>query len=378
MPKSSQINRGKFVRSDVLSPVKIIPLASFILAIALLFVKSTLIETNLILLVLIEAAASALVICTIFAVLHHAEYIAHRVGEPYGILILTLAVTCIEVSIILSMMLHGDNNPTLARESVFSTVMIVCTGVVGLAITLGAVRHKRQELKTQGTSAFLSVLIALTGLTMILPNYTLSVDSGTFTPVQLMFVAVLSFLLYACFLFAQSKGQKDDFIQVDTAQHHDNHRTDSSILSHLLFLFGGLIGIVLLTEFVASGVEDGLAYFEVPQKDAIIGAMIALVILLPEAISAIKASLNNQLQRGLNIALGSACATIGLTIPAVAVASLVVSRPLTLGLEHGDIVLILMALAMSVVSFGTGRTTLLTGLSHLVIFVAYLMLIVAP
>lgn len=378
MPKAPHIKKVKNVRSTVLSPVNIFPFISFLLAAVLLFSRSTLNEANLVLIVIIEATTSVIVLCTIFAVLHHAENIAHRVGEPYGILILTLAVTCIEVSIILSMMLHGDNNPTLARESVFSTVMIVCTGVVGLSITLGAVRHKRQELKTQGTSAFLSVLIALTGLTMILPNYTLSVDSGTFTPVQLVFVALLSFLLYACFLFAQSKGQKDDFIQVDTAQHRENHGTDSSIISHLFFLFSGLIGIVLLTEFVASGVENGLAYFEVPQKDAIIGALIALVILLPEAISAIKASLNNQLQRGLNIALGSACATIGLTIPAVAVASLIVSRPLTLGLEHGDIVLILMALAMSVVSFGTGRTTLLTGLSHLVIFVAYLMLIVAP
>lgn len=139
-----------------------------------------------------------------------------------------------------------------------------------------------------------------------------------------------------------------------------------------------MIGIVLLTEFVASGVEDGLAYFNVSQKDAIIGAMIALVILLPEAISAIKASVDNQLQRGLNVALGSACATIGLTIPAVAIASLLTGRPLTLGLKPDDMILLFLALSMSVVSFSTGRTTLLTGLAHLVIFVAYAMLIFVP
>ncbi|MGV1964196.1 calcium:proton antiporter [Agrobacterium sp. 22-222-1] len=353
-------------------------MASFTLATVLSFAKSSLDATNLILVVLIEVTATALVLCTVFAVLHHAETIAHRLREPYGMLVLTLAVTCIEVSIIVSMMLHGENNPTLARESIFSTIMIVCSGVVGIAITLGAIRHKKQEIKTQGVSAFLSVLIALTGLTMVLPNYTLSAGSGTFTSFQLLFAALLSFLLYASFLFAQGKGQKEDFIQSLAEEQIDIPETHFSVPEHLVLLIGGLVGIVLLTEFVASGVEDGLAYLNVPQKDAIVGAMIALVILLPEAISAIKASLNNQLQRSLNIALGSACATIGLTIPAVAVASLILSRPLTLGLEHGDIVLIFMALATGVVSFGTGRTTLLTGLSHLVVFVAYLMLIVAP
>ncbi|OYR12230.1 calcium:proton antiporter [Brucella thiophenivorans] len=361
------------------SPEHIFPVSSFFFAFLLFFIKASIIETNLLSFVIIEVTATTLVLCTIFAVLHHAEVIAQRVGEPYGMLILTLAVTCIEVSIIISMMLHGENNPTLARESVFSTVMIVCSGIVGLAITLGALRHKRQELKTQGTTAFLSVLIATTGLTMILPNYTLSAGStGTFTPIQLMFVALLSFLLYASFLIAQSKGQKDDFIQCAADEQSRAPDSDSSMPAHFIFLMTGLFGIVLLTEFVASGVENGLAYLNVPQTDAIVGALIAAVILLPEAISAIRASLNNQLQRGLNIALGSACATIGLTIPAVAIASLVVSRPLSLGLDHGDIVLILMALSMSALSFATGRTTLLTGLSHLVIFVAYLMLIVVP
>lgn len=179
------------------------------------------------------------------------------------------------------------------------------------------------------------------------------------------------------FLFAQSKDQKDDLVQALAKDQLDVMK-NSSIASHVAFLFGGLIGIVLLIEFVASGVEDGLTYLNVAQKDSIVGAMTAFVLLLPDAISAIKASLDNQLQRGLNIALGAACATIGLTIPAKAVASLILSRPLTLGLGHGDIVLIFMALATSVVSFATGRTTLLTGLSHLAIFVAYLLLIVVP
>lgn len=365
---------------SVITFLYILPLTAFAFAIVLQATESGIQNLHWIVESLIEIGAIILVLFTIFAALEHAEHIAHRVGEPYGTLVLTLAVTSIEVSIIVSMMLHGSNNPTLARESVFSTVMIVCTGVVGLAITLGSLRHKRQEIKTHGTTAFLSVLIALTVLTMVLPNYTLSADRGAFTDIQLGFVSLLAFLLYASFLFAQSSGQLEDFIEIkeDSASHVHGLVSGASLGIHIIFLLLGLVGIVLLTEFVAAGVEDGLAFFAISQKDAIIGAMIAFVILLPEAISAIKAALNNQLQRGLNVALGSACATIGLTIPAVSIASLITERPLTLGLKSDDITLLFLAIAMSVVSFSTGRTTLLTGLAHLVIFVAYVMLIFVP
>lgn len=331
-------------------------------------------------LVAMDTLAILLVLFTVFAALEHAEAIAHRVGEPYGTLVLTFAVTTIEVSIIVSMMLHGANNPTLARESVFSTVMIVCTGIVGICLTLGGWRHSRQDVKRQGTSAFLSVLIGLTVLTMVLPNYTLATSPGTFSPVQLGFVSLLSVLLYASFVFAQSYGQKEDFTEERPSAHtdHASPAAPGNPLKHLAFLLVGLGGIVLLTEQVAAGVEDGLAYLEVAQSDTIVGALIAFVVLLPEAISAVKAAMRNELQRGLNVALGSACATIGMTIPAVAVASLITDHPLTLGLGAGDTVMLLLALAMSVVSFGTGRTTILTGLAHLVIFVAYVMLIVVP
>lgn len=363
-----------------LSRQHIFPVASFAVAILLQVTAGWRAVDGIAIEFLIGIAAITFVIFTIFAALHHAEAIAQRLGEPYGTLVLTLAVTIIEVSIILSMMLYGENNPTLARESVFSTVMIVCTGVVGLAISLGALRHKRQEINVQGATAFMSVLIAITGLTMVLPNYTLSAGTGTFTPLQLSFVSLLSLLLYASFLFAQTVGQKADFLERQALEddhiHHDEH--SGSIGGHIIFLFAGLIGIVLLTEFVASSVENALDYLELPQTDAIIGAMIAIVILMPEAISALKASVRNQLQRGLNIALGSACASIGLTIPAVSVASLIADKPITLGLTSGDTILLFLALTMSVVSFNTGRTTLLTGLAHLVLFVAYAMLIIAP
>jgi Ca2+:H+ antiporter len=325
-------------------------------------------------------ASIALVFSTVFAALHHADAIAHRVGEPYGTLVLTLSVTAIEVSIIVSMMLHGANNPTLARASVFSTVMIVCCGVVGICLTFGGWRHKAQDIKRQGTSAFLAVLIALSVLTMVLPNFTLANVPGTFAASQLAFVSVLSIFLYGGFVFAQTMGQKDDFMQELEAKRSDPDPcvATTSIVVHGIYLLAGLSGIVLLTEQVAAGVEDGLQHFHIAQADAIVGAMIALVVLMPEAVAAIKASMANELQRGLNIALGSACATIGLTIPTVAVASLITGRGLTLGLSSGDTVLLLLALAISIVSFGTGRTTALTGLTHLVVFLAYLLVTVIP
>jgi len=321
----------------------------------------------------------AITVATVFVVLAHAEAIAHRVGEPYGTLILTLAVTTIEASVIVSMMLHGENNPTLARESVFSTVMIVCAGVVGICLTLGGLRHRQQDLKRQGTSALLAVIIALAGLTLVLPHFTLGAGPGNFTVAQLGLVSLLCILLYGSFLLAQITRHREDFIDAGAPPVPAGHGKPSGRLPvRVLLLIVGLVGIVLLAEFVAAGLEEGLVELDVPQPDAVIGAFIATLVLLPESISAIRASYRNELQRSLNIALGSACATIGLTIPVVAVAAIVTGHGLTLGLEPGDIVLLLLALAVSMVSFGTGRTNALTGGVHLVIFVAYLLLIAVP
>ncbi|HEY6632616.1 MAG TPA: ionic transporter [Rhizobiaceae bacterium] len=331
--------------------------------------------------IVLSVLAIGLVFATVFVALHHAEAIAYRIGEPYGTLVLTFAVTTIEVSVIVSMMLHGDNNPTLARESVFSTVMIVCAGVVGACLTLGGLRHKSQELKRQGTSAYLSLLTALAVLTLVLPDFTLSVGHGNFSPAQLAFVSVLSLLLYASFVYAQMGSRREDFIeQLVEAEAADGRHVVAreGIAASVVLLFVGLAGIVLLAENIAAGVEDGLVALQVSQADAIVGAFIATLVLLPESLAAIRASLRNELQRSLNIALGSACATIGLTIPAVAVASLITGRELTLGLSSGDTVLLLLGLGISVISFGTGRTTVLTGLVHLVVFCAYVFLIFFP
>jgi Ca2+:H+ antiporter len=329
----------------------------------------------------VPLVAVCVLLTTVFVVLHHAETVASRLGEPYGTLLLTFAITTIEVSIIVSMMLHGQNNPTLARESVFSTVMIVCAGVVGLCLTLGGLRHYRQDLMRQGTSAFLAVLTALAALTLVLPNFTLATSPGAFSAVQLAFVSMCSVLLYAGFVFAQTVRHRDDFVEdlqrPDEEAEAEVVSSRATIVSAVL-LFVGLVGIVLLAEQVAIGVENGLDALHVGQTDAIVGALIATLVLLPESLSAIRAALNNELQRSLNVALGSALATIGLTIPAVATASLVTGRELTLGLLPRDVVLLVLVLSVSTQSFGTGRTTMLTGLVHLTIFIAYVLLIAVP
>lgn len=356
------------------------PLASLVAGAALgLFERHALVHSPA-LAILIDVAAAGVLFSTVFVVLHHAESIARRIGEPYGTLLLTVAVTTIEVSIIVSLMLEGANNPTLARESVFSTVMIVTSGLVGVCLTLGSWRHGHQEIKRQGTSALLSVLIALGVLTLVLPNYTLATTPGTFSTAQLAFVSVLAVLLYLAFVFAQTVSHRDDFVEdlVSSLTHDGQEEDRTNLVVSFFLLFAGLGGVVLLAEYVAAGVERGLVALQMQQVDAVIGALIATLVLLPEGVSAIRAARNNELQRSLNIALGSACATIGLTIPTVALVSLVSGRELMLGLGAGDTVLLLLALAISVLSFGTGRTIVLTGLVHLVVFVAYLLLIVAP
>lgn len=328
--------------------------------------------------IVLSALALALAFWTVFIALQHAEAIAHRIGEPFGTLVLTVAVTAIEASVIVAVMLRGQANPTLVRESVFSTVMIVCGGILGICLTLGGLRHTHQDLKRQGTSALLSVVVALSVLTLILPDYTLTGDKGTFSRAQLLFVSGLCLLLYGSFVLAQMTRHRADFIDELSTGEGGHGAAAGNLGASLLLLGVSLVGIVLLAEYVASGLEEGLAALEIEQTDAIVGAMIAALVLMPETVAAIRASLNNELQRSLNIALGSACATIGLTVPVVAAVSMATGTELTLGLTPGDTVLLTLVLAVSMISFGTGRTTLLTGAVHLVVFVAYLMLIAVP
>lgn len=328
--------------------------------------------------VAIPALSIALLVPTVLVALRHADAAAARLGEPLGTLLLTTAVTTIEVSLICFVMLHGENNPTLARESVFSVVMLVATGGIGICLTVGALRHGEQEHRLQGTSAYLAVLIALSVLLLILPNFTISTDPGTYSPAQLVLVSLLSFLLYFGFLYIQSVRHRGFFL--DASGDDDGHAIAPQIPYWLSLpcLIAGLLAVVLLGERVAAGVENGLAALRVSRPDAIIGALLATLLLFPETLSALRAARANHLQRSINIMLGSALATIGLTIPAIAAVSFATDRPLILGVSGRDEIMLVLALSLSIVSFGTGRTNVLTGFVHIVVFLAYLMLLAIP
>ncbi|MCO5065299.1 MAG: ionic transporter [Rhizobiaceae bacterium] len=367
-----------FARVLSVSPV-LVPVAALGVGVLLSIKEAALGRLPLVPEILLCGLVLGFAFWTVFVALRHAESIAHRVGEPFGTLVLTVAVTAIEASVIATVMLRGEDNPTLVRESVFSTVMIVCGGILGICLTVGGLRHTHQDLKRQGTSALLSVVVALSVLTLVLPDYTLTAQARAFSPLQLVFVSGLCLLLYGSFIVAQMTRHRADFIDEEVPGKHDSHVDATGNPGKSVLLLGiGLVGIVLLAEYVASALEEALGALQVGQTDAIVGAFIATLVLMPETVSAIRASLNNELQRSLNIALGSACATIGLTVPVVAAVSLFTGTELTLGLGSGDIVLLTLVLAISIISFGTGRTTVLTGAVHLVVFVAYLMLIAVP
>lgn len=356
-----------------------VPVATLALAVLLQLGVLSARDAGMPMRVVLTLLAIGLVFAAVFAALHHAEAIAHRLGEPYGTLVLTFAVTSIEVSVIVAVMLHGADNPGVARESVFSTCMIILAGVIGICLTLGGIRHKRQDLKRQGTNAYLAMLTALAVLTLVLPSFTLSAETGAFYGAQLAFVGTLAVLLYGSFVYAQAGMHREDFVEdLIGPRYRKEIAAQGGIAGNIVFLLVGLAGVVLMAEDIAAGIEDALHGLDATQTDAIVGAFIATLVLMPESLAAIRAALNNELQRSLNIALGSACATIGLTIPTVIAASLITGKELDLGLDPGDMVLLLLAIGVSTLSFGTGKTTYVNGLVHLVIFCAYAFLIFFP
>jgi Ca2+:H+ antiporter len=324
--------------------------------------------------------AAILIIGAVFATLQHAETIGARVGEPLGTLVLTISVTIIEVAIMASMIEYGAQDPTEAREAVFSAIMIVCNGLVGLCLLLGGFRHGEQELHPMGASAYLAVLIALSVLTLIMPNYTTTTDGPTLSAAQLIFVSALSVLLYGAFLFIQTVRHRSYFLDVHSAAlgHGSERPTMMRTSFAAVGLGASLLGVSLLAERVIPGLEDGLVWAGVREVNPITGAAVALLVLLPESLNSIRAAARNALQTSLNGALGSVVATIGLTVPAVALLSLATGREIMFGLNARDSAMLMLTLMISVVSFGAGRTNVLTGLVHLVVFATYVFFLFVP
>ena len=324
-------------------------------------------------------AAGAVLIATVFAAVHHAEVVAHRIGEPFGTLVLAVAVTVIEVALIVSIMLgFAADKAGLARDTVFAAVMIVCNGIVGLCLLAGGMRHHEQGFQLQGASAALAVLAALTVLSLVVPNFTTSAPGPTFSNSQLVFAGLVSLVLYGSFVFVQTVRHRDYFLALEGGDDdvHAPPPSNAVALISAALLGIALIGIVGLAKSLTPALEAIISWLGAPK--AVVGIAIALLVLLPEGLAALRAARANRLQTSLNLALGSALASIGLTIPTVAVVSIMLGQPLALGLGVKDMVLLALTLLVGVITLGTGRTTVLQGIVHLVIFATFLFLAVVP
>lgn len=320
----------------------------------------------------------AVLMATVFASVHHADVIAHRVGEPYGTLVLTVAVTVIEVALILSIMLAGDGKAGLARETVFSVIMVVCNGMVGLCLIVGGLRYGEQGFRLPGANAYLVVLMPLATLTLILPTYTTSAPGPFYSSTQLVFVSFVTLVLYGVFLYVQTIRHRDYFLS-DSGDGHGEPGvgpTSRQFWESVGQLLVALVAVVLLAKGFAGSVEDVVTAVGAPLEA--VGLLVALLVLLPETLAALRAARRNELQKSLNLALGSSLATIGLTIPAVSLLAMALNQPLELGIDVNDIVLLVLTFGVSLVTFGGGRTNILPGFVHLVLFATFVFLIFVP
>lgn len=327
---------------------------------------------------LLLLVAVALMAAVLVAV-HHAEVIALRVGEPFGTLVLALAVTVIEVSLIISLMLSGGAAASaLARDTVFATVMIVCNGTVGLCLLMGALRHRVLTFRVEGTNPALSVLATLTVLTLVLPSFTSSTPGPTLSVGQLAFVGVVSLTLYCVFVFVQTVRHRGYFLptEVESEDVHAAQPSKAVAFTSLGLLFLCLVAVVGLAKALAPNIEAVVQAASAP--NAVIGIAIALMVLLPETVAAVRTAMRNRMQTSFNLALGSALATIGLTIPAVAATSIALGLPLDLGLPPKEMVLLVLTLMISAMTLAGGRSTVLQGAVHLVLFAVFLFLAVVP
>ncbi len=315
-----------------------------------------------------------------FGVVRHADSLAILLGEPYGTLILTVSVISIEVIMISAIMLTGENNPTLARDTLFSVLMIVLNGMVGFTLILGALRHDQQVYNLKGASAYLAVIIPLAGLGIVLPRYTTSAPGGEASPLMAVFLILMSIGLWGVFLAIQTMRHRSFFLQPEIpgtegeeADHGHGDLVVRSLAYHAVLLPLTMLPIVLLSKKMAALVDHGIETLGAPQ--ALGGFLVAVLVLSPEGLAAVKAALANQLQRTMNIALGSALATIGLTIPAVLTIGLVTGKRVELGLENAEAYLLLITLLVPVVNFSSERTNVLQGFVHLILFMTYIVLI---
>lgn len=318
----------------------------------------------------------AMLMLGVAVAVHHAEAVAHGLGEPYGTLVLTMAVTIIECALILAVMLSGKGSPTLARDTVFAVIMLVCNGLVGLCFLIGGLRWGEQTFRATGARAYLMVLIPFGVLTMVLPGFTTSAAGPFYSTAQILFVAGVTLALYGIFLYVQTVRHRG-FFDVERAEGAAEAAPGGPVsAATYLRLILALVAIVLLAKSFAGSIGAGAAAIGAPP--AAVGALVALLVLLPESFAAIQAARANRLQRSINLSLGSSLATIGLTFPAVGLLSMLVDAPLALALGPTEMVLLALTFTVSLVTFAGGRTNILSGSVHLVLLATYVFLIFVP
>ena len=323
---------------------------------------------------LIFAWLFMMVMGSALSVVRHADNVAEILGEPYGTLILTLAVTAIEVMSISAVMLHGDNNPTLVRDTLFAIVMIVLGGMVGGSLLMGGVRHREQHYNLQGANAYLSVIIPLAVLTLSLPNFTVTTPGPTLSFAQQVFLVIMSVGLYAAFLAIQTGRHRGYFTLEEESEVHEHGKPATrSLRWHAILLVAYMAPVAFLAEQLAHPIDYFIETLHAP--DALGGVIIAMLVATPEAIAATRAAIANTLQRSINIFLGSVLATIGLTVPVMLAISHFTGREVYLGLDPANNMLLLLTLGVSVVTFASGRTNILQGAVHVMLFAAFVMLI---
>ena len=331
---------------------------------------------------LLAIVIAAALIGNVVSAVHHAEVVALRVGEPFGTLVLALAVTVIEVGLIISMMLGGGPNPALLRDSVHAVVMLVLHGLAGLCIIVGAFRQRETEFRVEGANAFLAVLIPMAVLVLVLPNYVVSEPGPFYSPVQLAFVSVACVGLYIAFLFIQTNWHRAFFLPPGELPPGENdgegHARPSGriALASVGLLSLSLLAVVLLAKSLAPALEAGVNALGAPL--AVVGVIVAGIVLLPETAAAVRAASRNRLQASINLALGSAVASIGLAVPSVALVSFWIGQPLQLGISAGGNVLMALGFVVAIITYGTGRTNLLSGIVHLVLLATYVFTVFAP
>ena len=330
----------------------------------------------------------AVMVWCAFGVVRHAEVLAQHLGEPYGTLILTVAVISIEVAIMATVMLHAGPNPTLPRETVFAVLMIVLNGMVGASVVIGALRHHEQQYNLQGAVAFLAVISCLAVISLVLPTFTISTPDHSMTALQSVVFGTLTALLYGGFLVIQTMRHSAFFRDTKTApaarrgakaehaESHAGHGPTYSIAVHTILLVLTLLPVVLLSKPLANVIDYGIEELRAPT--ALGGILIAILVLSPEGLSSFQAARRNQLQRSVNLSLGSALSTIGLTIPTMIVISLMTGGPLELGLTPVDTILLVLTLFISQMTFSGAPTNILLGGVHLVLFAAFIVLIFNP